>query len=166
MYARANLFGSGSSGLGENVVIRHLIAVFCLLTALTARAEVIDIDNVELAKLTSSGVPLIDVRTASEWEETGIVPGSHLLTFFDERGKSDPAAWLEKLKAVAKPGAPLVLICRSGNRSKTVGQFLAQHGGYAKIYNAKSGIRAWAAEGRTVISAAPVLASCRAAKIC
>jgi len=69
---------------------------------------------------------VIDIRTRPEWEETGIVPGSHLLTFFDERGKADPAAWLAKAKAIAKPGDPLVVICRSGNRTKALSQFLSQ----------------------------------------
>jgi rhodanese-related sulfurtransferase len=89
-----------------------------------ARAEVIDIDNAALARLAASGIPLIDVRTASEWEQTGIVPGSHLLTFFDERGKSDPAAWLQKAKAIAGPGDPLIVICRSGNRTRDVSRVL------------------------------------------
>jgi len=145
---------------------RFLVACCCLTAAFAARAGVIDIDNAELAKLSAAGVPIIDVRTAPEWLETGIVPGSHLLTYFDERGKADPAAWLEKAKAIAKPADPLVVLCRSGNRSKTVSQILAQQAGYLKVYNLKSGMRGWVAEGRPTASAAPALASCRAAKTC
>jgi len=143
---------------------RFLLACCCLMTAFAARAGVIDIDNAELAKLTAAGVPVIDVRTAAEWQETGILPGSHLLTFFDESGKADPAGWLRKAKAVA--GDALIVICRSGNRSKTVSEFLSQQAGYAKVYNAKGGIRAWVADGRAIASAAPTMASCRAAKTC
>ncbi len=62
------------------------------LCALLARAEVINIDNAELAQLVKSGVTVIDIRTRPEWEETGIVSGSKLLTYFDERGRADPAA--------------------------------------------------------------------------
>ncbi len=149
-----------------NAMRRFIVACCCLVSAFAARAGVIDIDNAELAKLAAAGVPIIDVRTASEWEETGIVPGSRLLTYFDERGRADPVAWLGKAKSIAKPGDPLVVICRSGNRSKTAGQFLAQQAGYLKVYNLKSGIRGWVAEGRPTASAAPALASCRAAKIC
>jgi rhodanese-related sulfurtransferase len=131
-----------------------------------ARAEVIDIDNAALARLAASGVPLIDVRTASEWEQTGIVPGSHLLTFFDERGKSDPAAWLQKAKAIAGPGDPLIVICRSGNRTRDVSRLLSQQAGYTKVYNVKNGFLAWAKEGRPVAQAAPALANCRKARLC
>ena len=145
---------------------RILLACFCLMTAFAVRAEVIDIDNAQLAKLLASGVPVIDIRTAAEWQETGILPGSHPLTFFNERGQADPAAWLAKAKAIAKPGDPLVVICRSGNRTKTVSQYLAQQAGYTKVYNVKDGIRAWVAENRPIASAAPVLASCRATRTC
>jgi len=134
--------------------------------AFAARADIIDIDNAQLAKLAASGVPLIDIRTRAEWEETGIVPGSHLLTFFDERGQADPAAWLSKAKAIAKPGDPLIVICRSGNRTRALSQFLSQQAAYAKVYNVKNGIRDWAKEGRPMTSAAPILAACRAGRGC
>jgi rhodanese-related sulfurtransferase len=149
-----------------NFMRRLLVACCCLIAAFAARADVIDIDNAELAKLAASGVPVIDIRTSPEWEETGIVPGSHLLTFFDERGKADPAAWLERAKVIAKPGDPLIVICRSGNRTRALGRFLTQQAGYAKVYNVRNGIRAWAKAGRPVVSAAPALAACRAARNC
>ena len=59
------------------------LALLCLAT-LTARAEIINIDNAELARLAASGVPVIDIRTEGEWKETGVIAGSRLLTFFDD----------------------------------------------------------------------------------
>lgn len=147
-------------------MLRFLFTCCILTSAFNVRADIIDIDNAELASLSASGVPVIDIRTAPEWEETGIVPGSHLLTYFDERGNVDPVAWLEKVKAIAKPGDPVVVICRSGNRTKAASQFLSQQAGYIKVYNVKHGIRDWAKEGRPIASAASALASCRKAKDC
>lgn len=146
--------------------MRVLLVLGALLVALTARAEVVDIDNGELARLSAAGVPVIDIRTAPEWEETGIVAGSHLLTFFDERGQSDPAAWLQKAVRIAKPGDPVIVICRSGSRTRAVSRFLDQQAGYTKVYNAKGGMRAWMQEGRPTVPAAAALAACRAAKAC
>lgn len=143
-----------------------LLAISLGLLALSARAEIIDIDNAELDRLTKSGVVVIDIRTQPEWEETGIVAGSKLLTFFDERGRADPAAWLEKVKPYAKPDQPVVVICRSGNRTKAVSQFLSQQAGYNTVYNVKNGINRWLKEGGPVTPAAPILASCRSAKTC
>lgn len=146
-------------------MLRFLFAGCILISACNVRADIIDIDNAQLASLSSSGVPVIDIRTAPEWEETGIVPGSHLLTLFDERGNADPVAWLEKVKAIAKPGDPVIVMCRSGNRTKAASQLLSKQG-YAKVYNVKNGIRGWIKEDRPIAPAAPVLASCRKNKTC
>ena len=148
---------------------RLLLGCGCIVAACSAavvRADVIDIDNAELAKLAAAGVPVIDIRTRPEWEQTGIVPGSHLLTFFDARGNADPATWLQRAGAISKPGDPLIVICRTGNRTKALSQFLTQQAGYAKVYNVRQGIVAWAKEGGAVVPAAPTLAACRAAKTC
>lgn len=147
-------------------MLRLLFTCAVLILASGVRAEIIDIENAELASLSASGVPVIDVRTAPEWEESGIVPGSHLLTYFDERGNADPAAWLKKAKTIAKPGDPVIVICRSGNRTRAVSQLLSQQAGYAKVYNVKNGIRGWIKENRPTAPAAPVLASCRKDKTC
>ena len=147
--------------------MRKILLLCCLaFSALVARAEVIDIDNAQLAQLVKDGVPVIDIRLQSEWEETGIVAGSQLLTFFDERGRHDAPAWLEKLKPVAGPSQPVIVICRSGNRTKPVSQFLSQQAGYGKVYNVKSGIKSWIAGGNPVVPATSSIAACRAARTC
>lgn len=136
------------------------VALLCgLLGGGSVEAMVTDIDNAELEKLMSTGVPLVDIRTAAEWQQTGIIPGSHLLTFFDAQGRANPAVWLQQAGAIAKPGEPLILVCRTGNRTKMLGQFLSEQAGYTKVYNVRSGIVAWAREGRKVVPAAPNLAN-------
>ncbi len=136
------------------------------LSSFLAQAEIIDIDNAELSKLIARGVPLVDIRLQAEWEETGIVAGSKLLTFFDERGRANPAEWLEKVKPFAKPGEPIVVICRTGNRTRAVSQFLSQQAGYAKVYNVKNGIKGWLSEKGPVLPASESIAACRVAKTC
>lgn len=130
------------------------------LAALGVHAEVLNIDNAELARLVASGVAVIDIRTAPEWKETGVVPGSHLITLFDEKGRADAPSWLEKVKSVAKPEQPVVLICRSGNRTKPATQLLSQQAGYKTVYNVTKGIQAWSKEGRQMAPAASTVASC------
>lgn len=139
-----------------------LAALACsgVLTAGIAHAAVTDIDNAELARLMASGVPVIDIRTAPEWQQSGIVPGSHLLTFFDERGQADPGAWLAAARNVAKANEPVIVICRTGNRTKAVSRFLSEQAGYATVYNVRSGIVAWAREGRALAPASSAQAAC------
>ena len=144
------------------------ILLFCYLAlaATLARAEDIDIDNAELAQMLKQGVPVIDIRLQTEWEETGIVAGSQLLTFFDERGRHDAPGWLAKVKPLSGADQPVIVICRTGNRTKPVSQFLSQQAGYAKVYNVKSGIKGWIAGGNPVVPATQSIAACRAAKTC
>jgi len=146
----------------------HLAAIACcsVLTAGISHATVTDIDNAELAALMASGVPVIDIRTAPEWQQSGIVPGSHLLTFFNERGQADPGAWLATAKDIARPDEPVVVICRTGNRTKAVSQFLSQQAGYRRVYNVRLGIVAWAREGRPLAPAGKALVACPAGKTC
>jgi rhodanese-related sulfurtransferase len=147
--------------------MRHLLLSCCLaLASLLAHAEIIDIDNAELARLTKSGIPLIDVRTLPEWQETGIISDSKLLTFFDEQGHYDAASWLEKLKPIATPNQAVIVICRSGNRTKAVSQFLSQQAGYTKVYNVKSGIKGWISSGGALVPATQSIAACRSGKTC
>ncbi|MBK7648297.1 MAG: rhodanese-like domain-containing protein [Betaproteobacteria bacterium] len=150
----------------NEIAMRQLLLACLFAVTGFAHAEVIDIDNAQLEKLNKSGVPVIDIRLQSEWEETGIVSGSRLLTFFDEKGRADPVGWLEKVKPIAKPNEPVIVICRSGNRTKAVSQFLSQQGGYTTVYNVKSGIKGWIGAGGAVVPATPTIASCKATKTC
>ena len=132
----------------------------------SAVADTVNIDDATLERLRAEGVPVVDIRTAPEWQQTGIVPGSHLLTFFDNRGEAEPEAWLTRLQAIAKPGQPVVLICRSGNRSTVVSRFLTENAGYAKVYNVESGIRGWVKAQRPVVKAVEAASTCERASAC
>lgn len=139
---------------------------FCLAALGVRAADVVNIDSAQLARLAASGAVLVDIRTEGEWQEGGVIAGSQLLTFFDERGRSEPARWLEKLKSVAGPEQPVILICRSGNRTRAATQFLAQQAGYRTVYNVSGGISAWTREGRPVVPPGKTLAGCAAGARC
>lgn len=124
--------------------------VLGLLLAVPAFAEIINIDNAELARLQAKGVPVIDVRTPEEWRDTGVIKGAKLLTF-SFAGGFDKASWLKQEQQIVKPGEPVVLICRSGRRSKAVADYLESQSTQRKIYNASGGMDAWKAEARPVV---------------
>ena len=146
--------------------MKHIVmALWALLLSPLARADVVDIDNAELARLSAAGVPVIDIRTEGEWKETGIVPGSRLITLFDERGRADAPAWLEKVKGVARPDQPVIVICRSGNRTRAASQLLLQQG-YGTVYNVREGIKGWLRAAQPVVPAAAAIRNCRARHSC
>ena len=68
------------------------------------------IDCAETRTLLQQGMAIVDVRRPEEWQLTGTVAGSILLTFFDEEGNSAPEEWLQKLNQQVATDVPLVLI--------------------------------------------------------
>lgn len=114
-------------------------------------AEVINIDNDKLQTLIKQGVPIIDIRTSEEWQTTGIIEGSHLLTFFDRNGRYDVANWTRSLEKIVQKNQPVILICRTGNRTTTVSHFMDKKLGYQTVYNVERGIMAWIKKGSPVV---------------
>ncbi len=64
---------------------------------------------------------LVDIRTPPEWLQTGVVEGAKLVEFDFDR----PMTFLPQIATEIADGRDLILICRSGNRSRAVAEFLA-----------------------------------------
>ena len=135
----------------EQSLKKYIFLAVYGLVALAAHAEVVNIDSTELARLSASGVPLVDIRTEGECKSTGVIAGSKLPTYVDEKGLSNPPQWLEKLKAIVKSGQSVILICRSGKRSSVAAQFLAEQAGYKTVYNVGKGLSDWVGQGRPTV---------------
>ena len=117
--------------------------IFCfLITIKLAFAEIVDVNNEQITELSNSNIPIVDVRRSSEWEQTGVIPNSILLTFFDEEGDYNYHQWYEKLRLEIDESKPIILICRSGKRSKIIAQIMNENFDHV-IYNAKRGIISW-----------------------
>lgn len=130
----------------------RLIATFLCLFTLAACAEppYTNVDNQQLKALLAQGVPIYDVRRPEEWRQTGIVQGSRLLTAVDASGRLNPE-FLPRFAAEVDRNAPVVLICRTGNRTDTLARHLVQQMGYTRVYNVRDGIVRWAAEGHPLV---------------
>ena len=122
---------------------KKLIVIFLCILTTQAFAEVKEADNQEIMSLMQSGVPIIDIRRASEWQDTGVIKRSNLITFFNKKGNYNLKDWLSKLKKIAKEGEPVIIICRSGRRSGIVSKFLDEQANYSNVYNATGGILSW-----------------------
>jgi len=96
-------------------------------------------------------IVLIDIRTPPEWKELGVVPTSKKIMFFDEKGNYDVQSWLNEFsKYVKDKNQDFVLICRSGNRTSLVGEFLSKQMGYENVFHLEHGIKSWIRENRKV----------------
>ncbi len=76
------------------------ILLALLITISSAFAEV---KNQYISQeLLNSKVKIIDIRTPSEWAETGIVKGSIPITFFNEQGSYNIDEFLKELNKNVK----------------------------------------------------------------
>lgn len=119
------------------------------IKALTPTSK--DINNEELKNLLASNTILIDIRRPEEWKETGVIKGSHKLTLYDASGKETPGFLQKFQELVPTPQTPVILICRTGNRTSFAAKALTDGFGYVNVYNVKNGITDWIASGNEVM---------------
>ena len=122
---------------------KKLITICLYILTAQAFAEVKEVNNQEIMSLMQSGVPIIDIRRAEEWNDTGVIKQSNLLTFFDKQGNHNIDKWLPELKNIAKESDPVIIICRSGKRSGIVSKFLDEQANFINVYNASGGMLSW-----------------------
>ncbi len=115
-----------------------------LLGASFIWAELRQVDASEA--IIKSGIPIVDIRTKPEWQETGVIKNSLLITFFDEQGRYDAQAFLKELeKQHITKDKEFALICRTGNRTSAIAGFLSQQG--YKVVNLQGGIKRLISQG-------------------
>ena len=133
-------------------IIKYIssIILFSVIGVNSAFAEVKIADNEKIISLMKGGVPLIDVRTLEEWQKTGVIKDSKLLTFFDKNGNSNLEDWMHQLRKIVSKDDPVIILCRSGKRSGIVSNILSEKMNFSKVYNANSGIIGWINDGQKI----------------
>jgi len=125
---------------------------FLLIFQVALLADFKDVDVDDLSKLMQKNVPVIDIRTPSEWKQTGVIKGAKKIMFFDERGRYDIDKWMSQFSKVVKDkNQPFVLVCRTASRTKMVGRFLSQQMGYKNVLELKGGITNWLRHNKEVV---------------
>jgi rhodanese-related sulfurtransferase len=109
-----------------------------------------NVDNAGLKSLLAQGVPIYDVRRPEEWRQTGVIEGSRKLTFVDAGGrpKSD---FFPTLTREVRRDQPVIVICRTGNRTDSLARELMEKHGYTRVYNVRSGITGWIGDGNPIV---------------
>lgn len=98
----------------------------------------------------AQNVPIYDVRRSEEWYETGIVEGSELLTFVNTEGQLLPD-FIDRFTATIGKDDPVILICRTGSRTRALARYLTEEMGYTQVFNVRNGITQWISDERPVI---------------
>ena len=125
------------------MLVRICLSCICfLLTIKILLADIVDVNNEQIRELSKINIPIIDVRRSAEWEQTGVIPKSILLTFFDKKGNYNLDEWYKQLRLKINEGEPIILICRTGRRTKIIAEMMDKKFDNV-IYNAKGGITSW-----------------------
>ena len=134
------------------MMLSRLVATALLALTLGACAKppYTNVDNNELKTLIAQGVPVYDVRRAEEWRATGVVEGSHTLTYVDKSGRPNPE-FLPRFTAEVGKNDPVVLICRTGSRTDKLARELMEKHGYTRVYNVRDGIVGWIGDKNPVV---------------
>jgi rhodanese-related sulfurtransferase len=87
----------------------------------------------------NENLTLLDVRRPREWNQTGVIPGSVMIEM-----QTLPRELQNGLNL--KDKEPLVVVCRTGNRSGQVVKYLVEHLGINAI-NLEGGVVSWYQNG-------------------
>ncbi len=116
--------------------MKYLIVFMLFFTALLHAEYIAEPISQELL---AQKVPIVDIRTKSEWKETGIIKDAVPITFYNEQGQYDINKFLNELNAKVDTKKEFAMICRTGSRSSIVGKFLSDKLGY-KIIDIRGGM--------------------------
>ena len=133
--------------------MKKIVIVLALLVS-SLFAELSHVD-VTPKFIKETKLKIIDIRTEPEWIETGVVKGSYLITFFDEKGNYDIEAFLDAVDKIVKKDEKFALICRTGSRTGMISEFLGKKLGY-NVVNLRGGIKKLFREGFKSEPYAPV----------
>ena len=122
------------------------------ILSLSLFADFKTIDVAEFEKLQKEGVPVIDIRTEQEWKDTGIIEGSHKITFFNDKGQPLLADWFFEVgHLITDKKEPFIIYCAHASRSKSLGEGLV-HMGFENVYELKDGIEnGWIKAGKKTV---------------
>jgi len=100
-----------------------------------------EVQNEYISKeLLKQNIPIVDIRTPGEWEETGLLKGAIPIMFWDAKGNYDAKKFLNELNKKVDTTKPFALICHTGSRTSMVAPWLAKEFGY-KVINLKGGMQ-------------------------
>ncbi|HSE69233.1 MAG TPA: rhodanese-like domain-containing protein [Nocardioidaceae bacterium] len=98
-----------------------------------------DVEPLQALAALEEGAVLVDVREPAEWDAGHVPSARHI-----------PLAQLAARSAELPVTRPLVVICRSGNRSAFAARMLAT--AHPDVSNVSGGMRAWAEVGLPVVA--------------
>ena len=99
-----------------------------------------------------NGGVVIDIRREEEWKETGIIKGSQTITAFTKDGKIHPDFPKKFFDLITDVDEPILLYCRTGNRTGILGKALIDQVGQTNVSHLSDGIVEWKKRGLPIVN--------------
>lgn len=84
-------------------------------------------------EILDSKIPIVDVRTEPEWQETGLLEGAIPIVFFSEKGQPLVDSFLKELNEKVDTSKPFAIICHTGSRTSVIAPWLSKQFNYSVV---------------------------------
>lgn len=126
-----------------SVLLLLSISLYAQIDFQNAMMYKADITSKQAYSMQQNGVLIIDVRTKREFQTLRAKDSINIPVFYEEKGKRVfNRNFLNEIYATLKTNLDkeVVLICRSGSRTKLASNLLA-HNGFKNVFNVKYGFQ-------------------------